>query len=81
MGTTTIFTTLSERPEYNSKIQLVICLGPVTGFVNKPYTELSPVPISIFILVNIFTHEFLNYILLIFSYNIPFVYHIIITSF
>ncbi|XP_044010330.1 lipase 3-like [Aphidius gifuensis] len=31
MGTTSIFITLSERPEYNSKIQLVICLGPVAG--------------------------------------------------
>ncbi|XP_044010326.1 lipase 1-like [Aphidius gifuensis] len=50
MGTTTIFTTLSERPEYNSKIQLVICLAPVTGFFNKPATELSVVPIAIFIL-------------------------------
>ncbi|XP_044010327.1 lipase 3-like [Aphidius gifuensis] len=53
MGTTSIFITLSERPEYNSKIQLVICFCPVTGLDNKPYTELSLVPMFIFILSTI----------------------------
>ena len=29
MGTTTLFTLLSMRPEYNAKIKLGICLAPV----------------------------------------------------
>ncbi|XP_044010328.1 lipase 3-like [Aphidius gifuensis] len=50
MGTTSIFTTLSERPEYNLKIQLVICLGPVASFSNQPHIEFLLAPIGISIL-------------------------------
>ncbi|XP_044010332.1 lipase member K-like [Aphidius gifuensis] len=45
MGTTSVFITLSEHPEYNSKIQLVINLSPVAGFFNKPDMDLSSLPL------------------------------------
>ncbi|XP_044010329.1 lipase member N-like [Aphidius gifuensis] len=53
MGTTSIFITLSERPEYNLKIQLVICLCPVADFSNQPHFEFFWVPIGISILDSI----------------------------
>lgn len=56
MGTTSVFVTLSEHPEYNSKIQLVINLSPVVGFFNKPDMDLMAFPYAMFFMVNIFVY-------------------------
>ncbi|KAF7987255.1 hypothetical protein HCN44_003017 [Aphidius gifuensis] len=41
LGTTSLFTTLSERPEYNSKVQLMIGFGAIAGFINKNYIDMT----------------------------------------
>ncbi|XP_044018742.1 lipase 3-like isoform X1 [Aphidius gifuensis] len=42
MGTTSTLITLSEHPEYNSKVQLFIGFGVVAGFLNKQSLDMRP---------------------------------------
>ncbi|XP_044019384.1 lipase 3-like [Aphidius gifuensis] len=41
LGTASLFIALSERPEYNSKVQLMIGFGAIAGFLNKNYMDLT----------------------------------------
>ncbi|XP_044019391.1 lipase 3-like [Aphidius gifuensis] len=46
MGTTLTFVTLSEHPEYNSKIKLLIESGAIAGFFNKQFKDMRPITLS-----------------------------------
>ncbi|XP_044019382.1 lipase 1-like [Aphidius gifuensis] len=41
LGTASLFIALSERPEYNSKVQLMIGFGAIAGFINKNYMDMT----------------------------------------
>ncbi|XP_044018740.1 lipase 3-like isoform X1 [Aphidius gifuensis] len=45
MGTTLSFVTLSEHPEYNSKIKLVIESGAIAGFFDKQFKDMRPITV------------------------------------
>lgn len=55
MGTTTLFTLLSTKPQYNAKIKLAICFAPVAL-----WTEIPPMLYELVNLIPIVKVKFIN---------------------